>query len=368
MLGSELRDVDTPAVVIDRDVLDRNIARMAETVGASGLRLRPHVKTHKVPQIARLQLAAGACGLTVATIGEAEVFVEHGATDVLIAYPLWVGARQADRLRRLAGSARLAVGVDSAEGARAMGGSLGRDAGMLEVLVEVDSGHHRSGVAAASVVDVARAAADAGLRVAGVFTFPGHGYAPGMPLAAAAQEARALDVAVSRLRAAGFEAGWVSGGSTPTALLTETDSALTEVRPGVYVFGDAQQLELDRCGWEDLALTVAASVVSRHPGNADIPRRVVLDSGSKVLGSDRPAWTTGFGRVRECPGARVTALSEHHATLAWPEDAELPALGARLHVVPNHVCLTMNLVDEVVVVRDGRVVDRWAVAARGRNS
>lgn len=365
--GAPPDDIDTPSVVIDRDVLDRNIERMAEVVAAKGLDLRPHVKTHKLPQIAARQLAAGATGLTVATIGEAEVFVEHGAADVFIAYPLWVSRRQAQRLRRLAGRATVAVGVDSVEGAIALGAALGDAALAFEVLVEIDSGHHRSGVAADAVVGVARAASSAGLRVSGAFTFPGHGYAPGMPSAAATQEAEALGRAAALLRGAGFDVTRVSGGSTPTAFLTGAGSALSEVRPGVYVFGDAQQLELDRCAWDDIALTVATTVVSRHEGSGEIPRRIVLDAGSKVLGSDRPAWTTGFGRVVGEPDARITALSEHHATVTWPEDADLPGLGERLRVVPNHVCLTMNLVDEVAVVSGEELVDRWTVAARGRN-
>ncbi|MEX5299921.1 alanine racemase [Kocuria sp. CPCC 205292] len=369
--------VDTPDVLIDRDVLQHNIERMAAAVRERGLRLRPHAKTHKVPQIAALQLAAGAAGLTVATLGEAEVFAAHGADDLFVAYPLWVGPRQADRLRRLSATARISVGTDSAEAAAVMGEQLGDAAGDVAVLVEVDSGHHRSGVHPDAAADVARAAARAGLRVEGVFTFPGHSYAPGMPVEAAAQEQRALDRAAGQLEAAGFEVLRRSGGSTPSALLTDSTAA-TEVRPGVYVFGDAQQLELGRCAPEDIALTVAATVVSRHEGGTassaggggenEVPRRVVLDAGSKVLGSDRPAWATGYGRLTDHPDARITALSEHHATVVWPEDAPLPALGERLRVIPNHVCLTMNLVDDVAVVRGGAVLERWTVAARGRNS
>ncbi|MFI7481653.1 alanine racemase [Kocuria sp. M1R5S2] len=360
-------ELDTPCIMVDRELLQRNVDRMAEAVRAAGLELRPHAKTHKVPEIAARQLAAGAVGLTVATIGEAEVFAEHGAEDLFLAYPLWVGPRQARRLRRLTERARVSVGVDSAEAAVTMGTHLADAAGELTVLVEVDSGHHRSGVHPAQAVDVARAAAGAGLHVAGVFTFPGHSYAPGMPAEAAAQEQGALAEASELLSTAGFAVTRRSGGSTPTALLTEGTVA-TEVRPGVYVFGDAEQLELDRCAPEDIALTVAATVVSRHEGGAGIPRRIVLDAGSKVLGSDRPAWATGYGRLLDHLDARITALSEHHATVVWPEDQPLPALGERLRVVPNHVCLAMNLVDDVAVVGGGVLVDRWTVAARGRNS
>jgi D-serine deaminase-like pyridoxal phosphate-dependent protein len=159
----------------------------------------------------------------------------------------------------------------------------------------------------------------------------------------------------------------LSGGSTPTALLGG-DTAATELRPGVYVFGDAQQLELERCSPEDIALTVASTVVSHHETGPDEPGRFIIDAGSKILGSDRASWATGYGRLLDYPAARIIALSEHHATVQWPPGEPLPERGQRLRVIPNHVCLTMNLVDEVSLVKDGNFSGRWAVAARGRNN
>ncbi|MEH3139630.1 MAG: alanine racemase [Mycobacterium kyogaense] len=362
-------DVDTPTIVVDIDVLSRNITAKATAVRTNGLQLRPHAKTHKIPEIASLQMEAGAVGLTVATIGEAEIFAEHGVHDIFSAYPLWVGRRAADRLRALAAGARITVGLDSCEAARATASSLGPAVGDIEVSLEIDSGHHRSGIAPEATVEVARAATEAGLRVTGIFTFPGHSYGPEMPVRAANDERRALAAASTLLTEAGFGIVHRSGGSSPTAgLLDIAASAATEVRPGVYVFNDAQQLELGRCSVDDIALSVLATVVSRHEGTKDIPRRIIVDAGSKILGGDRPAWTTGFGRLLDHPDARITALSEHHATIVWPETAALPALGSRLRVIPNHVCVAINLVDSVTVVSDGDVVTRWNVAARGRNS
>jgi len=372
-------EITTPEVLIDVDILDRNIARMAAATQARGLRLRPHAKTHKVLEIAERQLAAGAVGLTVATIGEAEVFAKAGVRDIFIAYPLWVTAPQAARLRALAEANSITVGVDSAESASFMGRNLGAGAGRIAALVELDSGHHRSGVRPEDAAAVARAAADAGLDVAGVFTFPGHSYAPGMPLAAARQEDEALRRGADELAAAGFTVRTISGGSTPTASLDPADSfdpadsrdratAATELRPGVYVFGDAQQFELGRCEPADIALTVASTVVSHHRTAAGEPGRFIIDAGSKVLGSDRPAWASGYGRLLDHPDARITALSEHHATVEWPQGLALPDRGELLRVVPNHVCLTMNLVDEVSLLREGALAGRWAVAARGKNS
>ncbi|MFT4086432.1 MAG: alanine racemase [Gordonia sp. (in: high G+C Gram-positive bacteria)] len=354
----------TPQVMIDEVLLDANIAAMAAVMGKKAIGMRPHVKTHKIPQIARRQLAAGASGITVATIGEAEVFVDAGVDDVFVAYPLWLTGESAARLVALTGRARIAIGVDSVRGAVEAGALLGDSAPSIEALIELDSGHHRSGVRPGEAVDVARAVVDAGLRLRGVFTFPGHSYGPDAARSAAHDEACVLGAAAAMLADAGLPVAVRSGGSSPSALFADPDG-LTEARPGVYVFGDAQQWELGRIGPGQIALTVLGTVISRHDGEH---RRVVLDSGSKVLGADRPAWTSGFGRLLDHPDARITALSEHHATVVFPPEQPLPELGTRLRVVPNHVCQVLNLVDEVTVVREGEPVDRWPVAARGCNS
>jgi D-serine deaminase-like pyridoxal phosphate-dependent protein len=352
-------DLATPCLVVDRDRLEANLAAMAGHAGDLGVSLRPHAKTHKCVPIAERQLALGAVGLTVATVGEAEVFADAGCTDLFLAYPLWAAGARGRRLRALAERVALRVGADSAEGVEVLGRALAGTG--AEVVIEIDSGHHRTGVAPVFAGPVAVAAHRAGLRVAGVFTFPGHGYGPGQRERAAADEARALSVAAASLRDAGVAAELRSGGSTPTAALLDPE-ALTEIRPGVYVFFDAQQVELGAADWESVALTAAATVVSRSG------RDVVLDAGSKVLGADRPAWTTGYGRLLDHPEARLTALSEHHATVRLPDDGPLPELGSVLRVVPNHVCTAVNLADDLVVVAEGAVADHWPVAARGRNT
>lgn len=344
----------TPFVTVDARVLDANLKAMADHAAARGLALRPHAKTHKSPEIARRQLAHGATGLTVATVSEAEVFAEAG--DLFIAYPIWPAPERAARLRALHERVRLRVGVDSAESAEA----LGRAVPGLEVLVEVDSGHHRSGVVPEMAGDVAVAAAKSGLVVRGVFTFPGHGYGPARQRQAVADESAALSTAAAALAAHGLDTSVRSGGSTPTAALT--GDSLTEMRPGVYVFGDAQQLEMGTCDWDRVALTVTATVVSRSG------QRFILDAGSKVLGADQQPWATGGGRVREFPDARITALSEHHATVLLPGGRTPPARGETVHVIPNHVCATVNLAGELIVVDGTEQIGRWPVAARGANT
>lgn len=346
----------TPYLRIDVERLQANVDQAAAAAARAGVTVRPHAKTHKSIDIARRQLAAGAVGLTVATVGEAEAFASHGATDLFIAYPLWLTDALAGRLRALADSARLAIGVDSVAGAETAGRLLAGSG--VEVLVEVDSGHHRSGIDPADAGVVAAAAVASGLVVRGVFTFPGHSYAPEGREAAARDEATALAAARASVEAVGIEVRVVSGGSTPS--LEHADaSVLTEVRPGVYVFGDAQQWELGSTTPDRIALTATATVVSHANG------RAVLDAGSKVLAADRAPYATGFGRLLDHPEARIVMLSEHHAVVDMGP-AALPPLGSVVSVVPNHCCTAVNLVDELWA-DDGQSLTPWPVVARGRN-
>jgi len=347
----------TPYLRVDLARLRRNVRRAADRATRARVALRPHVKTHKSIEIARLQLSSGAVGITVATIAEAELFARLGCTDVFIAFPLWVDDRAARRLRDLAGAAAVAIGVDSVAGAANAGRLLGGSG--VEVLVEVDSGQHRSGARPADAGAVALAAQRSGVPVRGVFTFPGHSYAPDALVSSARDESAALAEARDAVTALGIEVRVVSGGSTPSLAAADTD-VLTEVRPGVYVFGDAQQWELGAMRREDIALTCRATVVS-HAGG-----RLVLDSGSKVLGADRAAYATGYGRLLDHPDARIVQLSEHHAVVDLVGTA-LPVLGSQLDVVPNHVCAAVNLADELWV-QEARSMRAWQVSARGLNA
>lgn len=389
-----LADLPTPFAVVDRARLDANIAGMARLAEERGVRLRPHAKTHKMVEVARAQRAAGAVGLTVATLGEALVLAEAGdaAGELFVAYPLWWDAGRARLLRHLLDRGVVpVVGCDSAAAAR----GLAAITRTVPVLVEVDSGHHRSGVAPEEVARLTEEVRRTGLTVTGAFTFPGHSYHPDQRAAAALQEASALAAARAGLAVAGVGGADVvlSGGSTPSMAYLAGGSGrtggLTEARPGVYVFGDAQQWELGACRPSDIALTVHGTVVSRRGD------RVVLDTGSKVLGADRAPWATGFGRLLDHPDARIVQLSEHHCVVEWNAATgeaggagtgaagRPPALGERLRVVPNHVCNAVNLLDEVWALAaperhdpadatppdlHGGEVERWAVAARGRNS
>jgi D-serine deaminase-like pyridoxal phosphate-dependent protein len=352
--------VPTPATFVIVRRLVRNLNAMAAFARKSGIALRPHAKSHKCVEIANMQIDAGAKGMSVATIGEAEILCRRpGSTstvdDIFISYPLWAADDTVSRLSNLTDRVRLSVGADSAEAVSRLAPLAGR----LSVVIEIDSGLRRSGTTPTGAVEVARAVGAANLQLDGVFTFPGHSYLPSGASGAAEDEGRLLDEASSLVEEAGFATIVRSGGSTPSALHTRADQ-VNELRPGVYVFNDAQQVELGTVSMEDVALMVASTVVSRPA-----PGRIVLDAGSKVLGPDRPTWSSGHGLLPEWPGARIVGLWEHHAVVELEEDG--PLLGETVAVVPNHVCTAVNLVPELLVVDDCRVVDRFVVAARGVN-
>ncbi len=347
-------DLDTPAVVVDAGRLERNLARMAAASAAAGVALRPHAKTHKCAEIGRRQLSHGAVGLTVATLAEAELFADGGCPSVFIAYPLWAGS--GDRRARLAAlreRADLRVGVDSVAAAARLADAVPG----VRVLIEIDSGQHRSGVLPEQVPSLADACRGLGLDVAGAFTHPGHSYrTPSSAGGAAGDERAALAAAGAALAAFVDGTPVLSGGSTPTAA-AGLAAPLTEVRPGTYVFGDRQQMHLSGLRVDDVALVVAARVVS-----APRPGQVVLDAGSKALSGDRPGWLTGHGLLLEAPEAVIATLSEEHAVVTGLETGL--KVGDLVRIVPNHVCTVVNLMSELVVVSGGAVAGRWPVRAR----
>ncbi len=354
--------IDTPAVVVDLDRMDARISTMSALMRDRGIALRPHAKTHKSIEVARRQIAAGAVGLTVATIGEAEVFAEAGFPDLFIAYPLVAGGPKADRLRRLAASSTLSVGADSVAGLDALTAALRGASGRLRVVIEIDSGGARTGVRPEDAGALARHATDLGIEVSGAFTHEGHGYKGAQARQAAGEDAvSALATAAASLRAENIEPAVLSAGSTPTAELS-AHGLVTEERPGTYVFGDRLQAALAGEPAEAAALMVAATVVSTGPGGG-----FVIDAGAKILAQDVAPFIPGHGAIVGYPEAVIQRLNDHHGVVDLPAGAARPSVGSIVWVVPNHVCPVVNLVDHFVVAQGGRVVDRWAVDARGRN-
>jgi len=358
-----IEDLETPAVLIDLDVLERNITRQAERARAADVKLRPHGKTHKVPEIGRLQLEAGASGLTLAKTGEAEVFADAGFDDLFLAYPI-VGEDKGKRLLALSDRVRLRVGADSVEGAATLSGVFRAAGRRLEVLLKIDAGLHRVGVAPERAREIAlRIAELPGIELAGVFTHAGHAYRQetqeGIETVARS-EGEILVAAAEVLRHEGLAISEVSVGSTPTAAHAMKVAGVTECRPGNYVFHDLSQVSLGTCPISDCAMTILTTVVS-----VAAPGRAVLDAGSKTLSTDplRPR-ASGHGLVLG-GASRLSTLSEEHGVVEIGP-GESFRVGQRLRIVPNHACVVTNLHDRIQAVRGGRVEAVWRVAARGR--
>jgi len=357
-----IEDLPTPSVVVDLDVLESNVRGMQERAREAGLKLRPHAKTHKSPEVGRLQIAAGAAGLTLAKTSEAEVFASLGFEDIFLGYPIY-GADKARRLLALADRIRLAVGVDSEAGARSLGDVFHAAGRRLPVRLKIDCGYHRVGVPPEEAVVMAqRIAALPGIELAGVFTHGGQGYAGRTPEEVAEAghlEGRVVAAAAEAIRAAGLPVGEVSLGSTPTARAGMSERGVTETRPGTYVYNDFSQVQLGSCRPEDCAMTIVATVVSSPATD-----RAVVDAGSKTLSNDplRPEGP-GHGAILG-RRSRLARLSEEHGVIGV-EPGESFAVGERVRILPNHACIVSNLHDRLVAVRRGRVEGWITVAARG---
>ncbi len=348
-------DLETPVPVIDLDRVERNLRSMQAYCDRHGLKLRPHVKTHKLPLLARRQMELGAVGITCQKLGEAEVMADAGLDDILISYPL-IGPAKALRLAGLARRARMGVAVDSGMALDTAAAAAAASGAEIGILVEFESGANRVGVGTvAEALDLARRTAGTpGLRFDGLMTYPLGAAAEGF--IADAQAAFAL---------AGIEIRTVSGGGTPTASTAHETPGLTELRVGTYVYHDRATVAAGAAALDDCALHVVATVVSRPT-----PDRAVIDAGSKTLSSDlvAPDAGRGYGLLLDYPDAVIVRLNEEHGTVDLSGSARKPALGERLRILPNHVCVVSNLHDSVVTVRDRRVVDAVPVAARGRTT
>jgi D-serine deaminase-like pyridoxal phosphate-dependent protein len=329
-------ELDTPSLYVDLDALENNIARMQEQCRAWGVDLRPHVKTHKIAEIAQMQLDAGAIGITVAKVGEAEVLP---GDDVLIAYPL-VKAKL-PRVKELAKTRRVKVAVDSVDIARDLKG--------IQTLVEVDVGVGRTGVQSPEqAVEVAKACSD----FQGLFYWPSWLDEDGFRAACGK-----IDAVLGALSAAGFEAKIISGGSTPGAAKTPLIPQTTEIRPGTYVFYDASSLEAKICAEDDCALRVLTTVVS-----TSVPGQAVIDAGSKTFSSDQTVGSGTFGHFVGRPWT-MCKMNEEHGYVELHGPARV---GEKVWVIPSHVCPTVNLHDEIWYGRNGRVDGSWKVTARGK--
>ena len=360
-----ISELETPAVVVDLDVMDRNLSRMADYCRKHQLLLRPHTKTHKIPELAKRQIASGATGITVAKIGEAEVMLEAGITDILIAYPI-VGAAKAQRLATIAGRAKITVSLDSEEAALGISEAASRHGTSVGILIELNVGFDRCGVS--NEVEVVRLAKKVtslpGLEFKGLMFFPGHfGVLPEQRSHLRAQVNEFLDRVFGACAREQLPLSIVSGGSTPAAFESDFFHGVNEVRPGTYIFNDRNTVGVSAASLNDCALSVLVTVVS-----TGVPGRAVIDGGSKTFSSDRYQAEdgNGFGLVKEDHAAQIERLSEEHGHLNITRSDRRYKVGDRLSVIPNHVCTTVNMHDEIYGVRGEQVEVTWRVEGRGK--
>ena len=363
-LISDLSDMATPALLIDLPTVERNVRKMAEYAQSHKLDLRPHTKTHKSLLTARLQARAGAKGLTVAKVGEAEVMSEV-SDDLLVAYPL-VDRARVQRIASLAKQQSMRVAIDSTTACDVIAQATSRFGSTVGILVDVDVGFHRTGVQdAEGALRIAEHVERAdSLRLDGIMCFPGHLNSP------PDRQDRELSKIDRKLREVidywyehGLDARVVSGGSTPTARQSHLISALTEIRPGTYVYNDWNSVAGGYCDIDDCAASVLCTVVSDA-----VPGKVVVDAGSKALTSDRNVHlgeAGGYGHVVGYPGARVVRLSEEHGEIDVEGCEDRPAVGERLRIIPNHICPAVNLQDHFWIDRGDGSYEQARVDARG---
>ncbi len=357
-------ELETPALLIDLDILEANLARMAGYAREHGLRLRPHTKTHKIPELGRRQIALGAAGLTVAKTTEAEVMLAAEPPDLLVAYPV-LGRQKLDRLMRVAAKTRVTVSLDSEIAARGLSAAAHEAGREIGALAEMDAGLGRVGVAPGrELVALARTIDSLpGLRFEGIAFYPGHikqWDAAGE--AAFAELGRLLERACGELRAGGLAPRIVSGGSTPTWFRSHELPELNEVRPGTYIFNDRNTMQSGACTLDQCAASILVTVVSTaKPGQA------IVDGGSKTFSSDLcVGGGAGFGHVLDAPRAVFQKMNEEHGYVDTRAVESAFEIGDRLRVVPNHICVAMNLHETVYGVRAGEVERCWRVEGRGK--
>jgi D-serine deaminase-like pyridoxal phosphate-dependent protein len=361
----DYRELSTPALTLDLDILDQNLERMAAYCHRHGLGLQPHTKTHKTPEVARMQVEHGAVGLTVAKVGEAEVMAGAGLDEILIAYPIW-GTEKLRRIAVLARQRNILVSPDDQATAEGLSQAAGAAGATVGVLVEFDAGLHRCGLPPGpKCLELARKIEKMpGLKFKGLMTFPGNIWGSEDERRRQLKHvAEQFEKALEPFREASMEVQIVSGGSTPSAFMSHEIPGLTEIRPGTYAYNDLNTYFQGACRLEDCAARVVTTVVS-----TTVPGRAMIDAGSKTLSSDAlgsgPA--KGYGYAVEAPDAALIKLNEEHGYLDITRSLHQFQVGEILTVIPNHVCACVNMHDEIFLLRNGQVQGTWKIAARGK--
>jgi len=361
----QYQELSTPMLTVDLDALERNLGRVADLCRRQGVGLRPHTKTHKSVEVSRLQLAQGAVGLTVAKVGEAEVMADAGFDDILVAFPI-MGAEKLRRLATIARARRLLVSLDSESAAQELSRAAAAQNVTIGVLVEFDAGGRRCGLdPGPDLVVLAKAIEKLpGLKFRGLMSYFGNVWGtPEQRRAEAEHVAELVTRALAAFRAEQMPVEIVSGGSTPSAEFAHLIPGLTEIRPGTYAYNDLNTYYQGACSLEDCAVRVVATVVSTA-----VPGRAIIDAGSKTLTSDvlGSGPKSGYGYIVEAPDVPIIKLNEEHGYLDLTQTKHAFQVGDVVTVIPNHVCVTVNMHDEIVTLRQGEAVGCWKVAARGK--
>ena len=360
---TRVEDLDTPAILIDLDVMERNLRRVAEYAQQHGLRVRPHTKTHKIPALAREQLCRGAAGLTVAKVSEAEVMLQSETRDLLLAFPV-VGRQKLLRLMEVARQTSVTVALDSMAVAEPLSAAASAAGIEIGVLAETDVGLGRVGVPPGpplrNLIEAIRRLPH--LRWEGIAFYPGQIKACDE---AGERElhklAELLEGMLADLASAGLKPRILSGGSTPTLFRSHRLPGVNEIRPGTYIFNDRNTVLSGTCSWDDCAASILVTVVSTAK-----PGQMIVDGGSKTFSSDRPSAgaEVSFGRVVEAPDAMFARMNEEHGFIEVG-GANL-TVGDRVRIIPNHICVAMNLHENVYGIRAGAVEQVWRVEGRGK--
>jgi len=360
-----ISEIDTPALIVDLDIMERNLCRVAEYTRQHGLRLRPHTKTHKSTRIGRRQLDAGAAGLTVAKVSEAEVMLGAQPEDLLIAYPI-IGQSKLARLAEVARRTHVTVSLDSTFAARQLSDAASAAGVEVGVLAEADVGLGRVGVNPADqLLPLAQSIENLPhLTLEGITFYPGQiKDVEESGLRELGHVADLLRETLDEFRAAGIEPKVVSGGSTPTLFHSHEVRGLNEIRPGTYVYNDIITVLSGGCTLADCAASLLTTVVSTA-----VPGQMIIDGGSKTFSSDRLANPNEltFGYVVEAPGARFHKMNEEHGYVDITHAGRKFQIGDRVRIIPNHICVAVNLHEQMYGIRGDQVEEVWKVEGRGK--
>lgn len=360
-----ISEIETPAIVIDLDIMERNLQRVADYARKYDLKLRPHTKTHKIPALARKQMDLGAIGITVAKVGEAEVMLAANPAEIYVAYPV-IGQRKLERLMQVARQTKVIVGLDSQFAARQLSDAARQAQVEIAVLAEFDVGLNRVGVnPGEDLLALGKTIANQPrLRLEGITFYPGHVKAADESAEPAIEALAALlPRIISDWKRAGLPLNIVSGGSTPLLFQSHRIEGMTEIRPGTYIFNDKNTWNMSACGQEDCAATIHTTVVSTAR-----PGQIIIDGGSKTFSSDRLANSSevSFGYFVDAPQAVLTKMNEEHGFVDVRNVNREFSVGDRLRIIPNHICVAVNLHEQLYGVRGDTVECVWPVAARGK--